>query len=343
MKPTQQTQEQADRVELVYSYALSQVGVKTAAAVLALWQGGSATWQSRALKFIIEMRAKAEFLGIAYYRLVRALRTGTTIPHPLWEDNPETVSLEFLLQNFEALVAEHTGEGSTEVNADPEPSGDDDSVVVEESEGLRDALRVSSENVIPYTETLLEEMADTARKRANDLPEDMPLREARQETRDLRLKHGSMIAASGSRIAMNGARNATNQASSRDPRVKGWVRQHRAGTDRPCYFCAMLISRRVLYKSEVTAGLGPREDGRVFLGDGMFKFHDNCHCRAVEVYSDADIQSNPKYAQNRYYADLWDRYIKNKYSGQDAVNEWRKLLRRVHANDSNTASQADAA
>jgi hypothetical protein len=350
MDPTQQTQEEADRAELVYSYVLSQIGVKTTAEVLALWQDipagnaaqTAASWLDRAVELILTRRSQAEALGLAYYRLVRALRTGTTIPSPYKRDEPERVSLEMLRQEFEALVAEHTGEGSTEVNAPDEPSGDDDSIVVEESERLPEALAASGENVIPYTETLLKEMADVASNKVNAIPDDTPNKDARATARALHLQHGAMIAASGSRIAMNGGRNATNQASARDPRVKGWVRQH-GGNDRPCYFCAMLISRRVLYKSEMTAGLGPREDGRVFLGDGLFKFHDNCHCRAVEVFSDVDFMSNPKYAQNRKYADLWDRHIKDKFSGREAINEWRKLLQREQATKNNSATQAVAA
>ena len=353
MTPTQQTQDEADRVELVYQYVLATLGAKTVSEVLALWQGipagqaaqTASTWLARAVTTILTRRGQAKEIGIAYYRVARAPRTGTTIAHPDKEDEPEVVSLEMLRQEFEALVAEHTGEGTTEVSAQAEPSGEDDSIEVETLDDLHAALIASDEDVELYARTLLEDMADRASAKVNDMAADTPLGEARAMARALHLQHGSMIAAAGARTAMNGGRNATNQASARDPRVIGWVRAH-GKSDKPCYFCSMHISRRVLYKTEQTAGKGRTQSnaGNTFLGDGLFKFHDNCHCTALEVYAGADSQfaTHPKYSMNRYYAKLWDDNIKDKFSGPDAINEWRKLLKRIYAND-NTEAAPEAA
>jgi hypothetical protein len=352
MNPTQQTQDEADRVDLVYQYVLATLGAKTTTEVLALWQripAGQAaqtasSWLRRAVNAILTRRTQARDLGLAYYRLARALRTGSTIAHPLKEEvEPEFVSLEMLRQEFEALVAEHTGEGSTDITADTEPIDDDDAIAVENVSGLSDALEADESSSEQYAEALLEEMAETASNKVSAIPDDTPLADARETTRALHLQHGAMVAGAASKTAMNGGRNATNQASARDPRVIGWVRQH-GKSDKPCYFCAMHISRRVLYKSARTAGQGRTESnaGNAFLGDGLFKFHDNCHCTAEAVYSDEGFSTNPKYAQNRYYAQLWDDNIKGKFSGPDAINEWRKLLKRIYANQSRTAAQEAA-
>lgn len=350
MTPTQRTQEEADRVDVVYGYVLSQLGVRTVGEVLALWQSipagqaeqTASTWLDRAVNLILTQRSKSRELGLAYYRLARALRTGSTIAHPLNEAEPDHVSLEMLRQEFEALVAETTGNGSTEVTAEQDPSGDDDSIEVEGVDGLSDALAADKSSEKPYTEKLLKDMATAASAAVDAIPDDMPAGDAKQGAKDLHLQHGAMVAAAGARTSMNGGRNATNQASVRDPRVIGWVRQH-GRSDQPCYWCSMLISRQVLYKSEFTAGKGQRKAGLPpFLGDGSFKFHDNCHCTAEPVYSDADFASNPKYAINRYYNDLWNKYIKGKFSGNDAINEWRKLLARIRATDNSKAAQAAA-
>lgn len=350
MEPTPADIEAADRVDLVYQYALAQLGAKTTAEVLALWQGvpvGKAAetasqWLSAMTAAILTNRSKARELGIAYYRVARALRTGATVANPLKpEREPQYVSLEMLRQEFEALVAEITGEGSTEVNASEEPRNEDDSVEVERI-GFGPSLADDDAATPPYTETYLGEMADVASRKVEDIDQEMSNADAKAKAKELHAQSGAMVAGAASRIAMNGARNATNQASARDPRVIGWVRQH-GKSDDPCYFCSMMISRRVLYKSQSTAGAGQRADGRMFLGDGLFKYHDNCHCTAEPVYSDADFGSNPKYAQNRKYAALWDKHIKDKYSGDDAINEWRKLLRRIRADEKRTATQAVAA
>lgn len=350
MEPTPQTLAEADRAELVYQYVLSQMGAKTVTEVLALWQSipvgqaaqTASVWLARATELILDTRFQARDLGLAYFRLARALRTGSTVANPLIEEEePDEVSLEMLRQEFEALVAETTGEGVAEVTAASEPDGDDDSIAVERLEGLGEALAADEAASQPYVEKLLTDMADTASKRVDELDPDMSNADAKASAKELHLQHGSMVAAAGARTAMNGGRNATNQASARDPRVIGWVRQSSTGT--PCYFCAMLISRRVLYKSKSTAGQGARDDGRTFAGDGMFKFHDNCKCTAEPVYADEDFNTNVKYEANRYYGALWDEHIKGKFGGTDAINEWRKLLKRIRAKENkNNAAQAAA-
>lgn len=343
MEPTQRTLDEADRVELVYQYALAQLGAKTVAEVLALWQSvptgqaaqTASVWLEKAATLILTRRGQARELGIAFYRVVRALRTGKTVAV---DETTGPVSLELLRQEFEALVAEHTGEGTTSVTAESEPDGDDDSIEIEEAKGFAESLEDDDKLSPEYVDTLLEDMAEAASAKVDAINPKMSSGDAKAEAKVIHAQHGAMIAAAGARVAMNGGRNATNQVSARDPQVLGWIRQH-GKSDQPCYFCSMNISRRVLYKSAFTAGKGQRDVGLPqFLGDGMFKYHDNCHCTALAVYTDEDFTSNSKYAQNRYYGALWDKHIKGKFSGPDALNEWRKLLRRIRANDTNAAA-----
>lgn len=345
MEPTPRTNEEADRVEIVYQTVLAQIGASTTAEVLALWQkipaGHAATAAASLLETaitqILTKRGKAKELGIAYYRLVRALRTGSTIANPINErPEPEFVSLERLRQEFEALIAEHTGEGTTEITAPVEPDGDDDSIEVEEIAGLTEALEADEDRARPFATEKINTLAGYSTEVITNLSEIKANADLREQARALHVKHGAMAAAEAAKITMNGGRNATNQASARDSRVIGWVRQSKTGT--PCYWCAMLISRQVLYKSEFSAGAGARDDGRVFLGDGLFKYHNNCQCIALPVYSDSDFKTNPKYQENRYYWSLWERHIRGKYSGDLAISKWRELIRNLRTNESTTAA-----
>jgi len=356
MEPTPRTLSEADRVDLVYAYVLSQVGAKTSTEVLALWQSvpvGQAaqtitTWLARAIDLILTQRWRARELGIAYYRLARALRTGTVTANPLIDEEPEQVSLEMLRQEFEALVAAVTGEGTTAITAGVEPDGDDDAIVVERINGFTEALAADESSAKPYVTQLLNDMADAATAKVEGMSPDITNGEAKVTGTSIHAQHGAMIAGAAGRVAMNGARNATNQVSARDPRIIGWVRQH-GQSDKPCYFCSMLISRRVLYKSDASAGKGRESsnDGRKFLGDGIAKFHDNCHCVTEPLYSDESFGTSPKFAMNRYYGDLWDKHMHDskgqmKFAPDEAINEWRKILARIRATETKPAAQAAA-
>lgn len=349
MTPTQQHLNEADRVDLVYMAVLAQIGASTTKEVLTIWQDmpvgqaaqAASSLLARAVHVILTKRDQARDFGLAYYRLARALRTGSTIRNPINEKpEPKAVSLEMLRQEFEAAVATHTGHGSTTIDAGPEPDNEADSVPVEEVKNLDVALSADSKTEEPYTATLLNELTDAAAKKIDGLDPQMTNAAAKAEAHDIHLQHGSMLAAAGARVAINGARNATTQASYRDGRVLGWIR---ISDGDPCYFCAMLISRGAVYRNEFTAGVGAREDGRTFLGDGLFKYHDNCGCTAEPVYVDSlNWANDPKYAENKYYRELWDRYIKDKFSGDDAINEWRKLITRLRRNKNTTAAQVAA-
>lgn len=88
----------------------------------------------------------------------------------------------------------------------------------------------------------------------------------------------------------------------KDPRAIAWARI--AGDSHPCSFCAMLISRGAVYKSEQQAD---------------FRAHDHCECLAVPCFTHEDAQS----LQSRELADAWKRVTAG-YSGKAALRAWRE-------------------
>jgi hypothetical protein len=85
-----------------------------------------------------------------------------------------------------------------------------------------------------------------------------------------------VVEGSALRHAANGGRAALDQTRQADPVAVGYYRQTKAD---PCYFCAMLASRGVVYKE----GSFDESDAR-FEGDGKAKVHDHCVCFNRPVY-----------------------------------------------------------
>lgn len=82
-----------------------------------------------------------------------------------------------------------------------------------------------------------------------------------------------------SRIALDGGRTTVEKTVKRDPAAVGW---YRITDGAPCAFCALVASRGIVYKDEMTAG---RTADRKFIGDGEFKYHNDCGCSAAPAFS----------------------------------------------------------
>ena len=76
---------EADAITTAFVLALNQIGAGAIRNALATWHGevpasgapgAQARWLGRAARQVMQQRAQAAALAIAYYRLVRALRTG---------------------------------------------------------------------------------------------------------------------------------------------------------------------------------------------------------------------------------------------------------------------------
>jgi hypothetical protein len=80
-----------------------------------------------------------------------------------------------------------------------------------------------------------------------------------------------------------------------------------------------------LYRSG--EGTGPKADGTIVTYGDLDLYHDNCQCYAVPVFALSQFGSGEIFALNREYAALWDKHIKDQYSGDEALTEWRRLIR----------------
>lgn len=360
---------EADRVELVYQYALAQIGVSTIEEALSVWADVPVTqtadtagrWLNRATQLILMRRGQAQKLALAYYRLVRALRTGTTITDPTREPEPDYISLEMLRREFELLVDDASPEEAVSQDAevtvlpeveeaaqeaaddavddggelDPEPLDEDDAILAEEIAELLADMEADAESTDEYIAQEMEAMgSENLDRKVEKLDPEAPSKETDAARKAAHRKVAAQQAAAAAKIAMNGGRNQVYAIAKRDERAIGYVRMSTTGS--PCYWCAMLISRSMLYKSFEAAGNARQSDGSP---DDANKFHDNCYCVSVPVFTE-EQRGSDIFAANRYYNQLWDKHIAGKYGGNRAINEWRKLLARLRTTEKTAAQEA---
>jgi hypothetical protein len=88
------------------------------------------------------------------------------------------------------------------------------------------------------------------------------------------------IAGSVARHAQNGGRQTLYDNILEDPVALGYIRVTK--TD-PCFFCAMLASRGIVYGEDSFDFSDPR-----FTGSGNAKVHDSCACSLKPVYDTQD-------------------------------------------------------
>lgn len=328
-------EEEADRVELVYYWALQQIANGAIADARDLYEQVPSTtaaltasgWLREVLESIAGWRALARELAIAYYRLVRALRTGATIADPGRDETPgESVSLEQLRDEFEAVVD----------MIDPAPPVDNQPVEPEpqyEDEDFEDDEPIDIEELEDFDD-ILEEQEDAATQEAADVLDRLGIStfvDKLEDTDpdnvvDLWEKHRNRQAAAAARISMNAARGLAYSLAETDLRAIGWVRYSKTGT--PCGWCAMQISRGVAFKTRQSAELRG-------INSEFDQYHDNCRCVAVPVFSTEQYENSPLFDLNREMDALWQSTIKGKFGGKAALTEWRKIIRQ--RNETNSA------
>lgn len=120
------------------------------------------------------------------------------------------------------------------------------------------------------------------------------------------------VAAATVRHAQAGGRNTIIDNTERDKVALGWVRVTKA---KPCYFCAMLASRGITYRSYSEHSFDA-SDPR-FVGSGTAKVHDSCGCSMKAVYTEKD----PVLNQNAKFADQWSMWGAG---GGDAALRFRR-------------------
>lgn len=338
---------QAERVELVYYWALQQLGNAMAVDSLELWKrvpattqaATSAWWLAQVIRLLFGFRREAQDLAIAYYRLVRALHHGKA-PTVGGEQPGETTTLEQLRQDFEEIVDHIDAETAADAPWGPSPGGsgrDEDAVVELEQVADIDALIAASD------EAALEEAGEVLDNLGveNFLKKLGEIDQAGDD-RDLLIEAahtmaGNRQAAAAMRIMQNAARGLVFDLAGMDPLVEGWVRYSQTGT--PCGWCAMLISRGVVYKSQSSALAKKRDGARRVNSDGSVddhdKYHDNCRCVAVPIFYFEQYDYGDMFALNRELEELWDdlkdednEVLKRLYGTTDLLVIFRQLMRK---------------
>lgn len=120
------------------------------------------------------------------------------------------------------------------------------------------------------------------------------------------------VAAAAVRHAQAGGRNTIIDNTERDKVALGWIRVTKA---KPCYFCAMLASRGITYRSYGEHSFDA-SDPR-FVGSGTAKVHDSCGCSMKAVYTEKD----PVLSKNLKFADQWSMWGAG---GGDAALRFRR-------------------
>jgi hypothetical protein len=111
----------------------------------------------------------------------------------------------------------------------------------------------------------------------------------------------TMTLGSVGRHVTNGQRETLADAVRRDPSAHGYAR---VSDGRPCAFCAMLVSRGPVYKSQATAD---------------FRAHDHCGCGLAPFFEGASGWT----AQARAFDALWRESTRGKH-GPDAIASFRR-------------------
>jgi hypothetical protein len=362
-----QKQREAEKVTRAYQIALTQLGVKTTVQAIKLWDhmppnaraAQAQTWLRAAVQLIMGRRTESVELARAYYRLARALITGTTVANPN-KPEPQYITLDVLRSEFATLAGPQSGYEAPKTRAandvsnkpgggahnEPGPHENDpeDDVLVEEIAKLKEQEANAQAEAEQEMRLILQQLGANAQasavskidqeaKRAEQSGKPRTSTEVDKARNDAHTQAGARQASAASRMAMNGGRTTSWLLQENDKRAIGYVRVSLTGT--PCGWCAMLISRGPVYKSAASATLSR---GAAEYTDGD-RYHDNCHCIAVPVYSQDQFNNSPKFALNRTYAEQWPQVTRG-LGGSSAVSAWRRFIRTQQASQTKTRRAA---
>jgi hypothetical protein len=205
-------------------------------------------------------------------------------------------------------------DGAALTDPEAEHEAELDRILVEEIEGLRDAEERIEREAEQELRTVLEALGpNNLQKKVDAIDGARSADEVDGLREEARRQAGAQQAAAAERIAMNGGRSTVWNHMQRDRRAIGYIRLSRTGT--PCGWCAMLISRGPVYRSQNSAE----------FADGD-KYHDNCHCYAEPVFTREQYSGSATYELNRRYEELWPKVTRG-LSGKAAVSAWRRFIR----------------
>lgn len=334
--------EEASAAATAFQVALAKIGAATIAEALIIWkrmsakdpEGTAAAWLEDAIQMVMSRRGQSRELAMAFYRLTRALVTGSTVPDPR-NPEPTYVTLGDLRTAFSDLAESSLPDDEDDDLYVPvEPS---DAAVKERTDAPGETVEREDldHDLIDMTEEeLIEAILDDVRQTEGEWDEEDDAAEEElrivlealgkdglikriEQGEDPDKAHeqsGARQAAATARVAMNGARGDQARQGKNDPRIIGYARYSRTGT--PCGWCAMLISRGLfMYSSEESATL--TSEGELY--------HDNCKCAGMPIYSREQYMQDSNYDMNRLYGAWWPE-VTDGTGGKVAVGLWRKFF-----------------
>lgn len=319
---------EAEAAAVVFMAALAAQGLKLIRAALNLWEDvqvtptktnpSSARWLAKVLALVASSRKSSRELAYSYYRYNRALRTGYTVPALNAPNNRTVEDLSDLRDDFytqvgktdKALVPKTTQHSDATIKVDDLPDLDD------ELDALDKQADIEARDVLVNLGPL------NLQKMLLEINDDEPATTVDPQRVAAHQHAGSRQAAAAERVVLNAGRDSIIAVAQKDKRVRGYVRLSRTGT--PCGWCAMLISRGPVYRTETSGefvGSAPR--GTRAPGE---TFHDNCHCYTEVVYTDTQYDDSKLYDLNRQYAKEYPKVTKG-LNGKAALTAWRRYIR----------------
>lgn len=204
------------RVEVLlkaFEASLGRLSLGTVQDVSRWWEqvdkGGDVA--ARFGELLVEPWDRGAALGVAFYRLLRALQTGRTVPSPIrGHAQGGEVSLGDLVREFN----EATGLNALSASSLAGVRVQVDRQATPDLHVLRDA----------------------------DVRAAQALLRARLEAGEV---SSGVVAGVGQQAAAGGVRSVVRDMGDRDPARQAWIRV--SGTGTPCAFCAMLLSRGAKY------------------------------------------------------------------------------------------------
>jgi len=345
------------RVEAAHRAAQARLGLAGAYLVLRDWGAGapstqvSTGWISPALRVINALRKVSVKLARRYYRLARAIETGTTLGHPDTPVDGSTVAMEVLRTEFLEVLQEIAEMG----NSAP-PTGRDPDVDFLFKELVKEDPRASENGRLELMESVdlpsyIEDWEAEHDRDAgefieiddfdwDDDPEDeaevLSLLDKALENDVVKAANDRIRALRDSETAPGAAmdqlveqqQNAGSIAAGRVDRFG--IAAGRSEIDRvipldrrvkkvarglgpnPCNFCAMLASRGFVYKDKRTANLAGG-------ADSIRRYHDNCHCYPIVRWVDAsEVPPANLWLQGKWYE------VTRGTHGHDMRLAWRR-------------------
>jgi hypothetical protein len=294
-----------ERITEQHRIAQARIAAEAAAAAQERWrqvsptnmEGTATVWLADSVAAQRTYRQRSRRLTADYIRLLRAFRTGETLPSPDGHVEGDTVTLGSLSSTFALSSREPRahGDDAVRVTVDagfqwPQPD--------EEAEDRRALVSLITTGPV-RAQRGIADLGGATRGRLDD-PDFMAELDA------VMRNAGVTAAGAAERDALMGGRDLQDATSRADRAVIGWAR---VTDDDPCHFCALLASRGAVYRSFWSARYvgkasrrkaapaappdgwqdwSPERMAQWETRQGLNRFHDNCHCTLVPIYDRTD-------------------------------------------------------